>query len=223
MVLVFYGICGKIFFDHESDFENDCMVKFAKVKTGELFDFFKTVNKGVSVNKKLTAGFGNVKIVFEEFLDGEKGFLVEAFNGTFFENFSEEHFTKGGGKLVNKSCDSEIVVADDGFIGIENFSDFKSNLCFFKALCKIFDSGCGGTDTYVDSGEEFASKSINDGTCKFFKICGFNAGSDLFNKNDIGFAYAENKILGFVREKVLDDIKNGNFVYGKNADEKNNS
>ena len=175
------------------------------------------------MNKKFTAGLGNVKVVLKEFLNGEKGFLVEAFDGTFFENFFEEHFAKGGGKLINKSCNTKIIIADDGFVGIENFSDFKSNLCFFKALCKIFDSGCSGTDTYVNSGEEFASESINDGTCKFFKICDFDAGSDLFNKNDIGFAYAENKVFGFIREEILDNIKNGDIVCGKNADEENNS
>ena len=184
--LVFYGICGKIFFDHECNFKDDGVVKFAKVKTGELFDFFKTVNKSVSVNKKLTAGFGNVKVVFKELLDSEKSFLVKAFDGTFFENFSEEHFAKGGGKLVNKSCDSEIIVTYDRFIGVENFTDFKSDLGLFKTFCKVFDSDCGGTDTDVYSGEELASEGIDNGTCEFFKVGTFDAGTNLFYKNNVG-------------------------------------
>ena len=41
---------------------------------------------------------------------------------------------------------------------------------------------------------------------KFFKIGNFDSGFDFFNKNNVGFAYAENKILGFIREKILNDI-----------------
>ena len=222
-ILVFYGICRKIFFDHKCNLENDCMVKLTKIKAGELFDFFKTVNKRVSVDKKLTAGFGNVEVVFEELLDGEKGFLIEAFDGTFFEYFSEEHFAESGGKLIDKSCDAKVIVAYDGFIGIKDFSDFKSNLCFFKAFCKVFDAGCGSTDTNIYSGEEFTSESINNGTCEFFKICTFDTRTDLFYEDDIGFAYAEDEVFGFIREEILDNIENGDIIGSEDADEENNS
>ena len=35
-------------------FENDSMVEFPEVKSCKLFDFFKSVNKCISVNKKLS-------------------------------------------------------------------------------------------------------------------------------------------------------------------------
>jgi hypothetical protein len=48
------GLGNKVSLNHESNLECDSVVKFTKVKTCELFDFFKTVNKCVTVNKKLS-------------------------------------------------------------------------------------------------------------------------------------------------------------------------
>ena len=133
------------------------MVKFPKVKTGKLFDFFKTVNKGVSVHKKLAACFGNVKVVFKEFLNGEKGFLVKAFNRTFFENLAKEHFTKRCGKLIDKTRNAKVIVAYNGLVGVEHLADLKSDLRFLKALCQILYACGGGADAHVYSGKELAA------------------------------------------------------------------
>lgn len=48
------GIRGKILFDHEGDFKDDCVVELSKVKAGELLDFLESVHKGVSVYKELS-------------------------------------------------------------------------------------------------------------------------------------------------------------------------
>lgn len=45
--------CVKILFDHESNLENDCIVKLPQIKPGELFNLFKSVNQRVPVDKKL--------------------------------------------------------------------------------------------------------------------------------------------------------------------------
>ena len=48
--------------------------------------------------------------------------MVKTFDGASLENFFEEHVAESCGKLIDKSCNAEIFVADDGFFGIENLS-----------------------------------------------------------------------------------------------------
>ena len=42
------------------------MVKFTKIKTGQLADFLKTVHQRVAVNEELARGLRNVQVVFKE-------------------------------------------------------------------------------------------------------------------------------------------------------------
>ena len=220
---VFNGVGGKIFLYHESNLKNNSVVKFPKVEPGELFDFFKAVNKSVPVYEKLAAGFGNVEVVFKEFLNSEKGLLVKALDGPFFEYLFEEHLAKSGGKLIDKSCDAEVVVAHDSLVGVENLSDLKGDLRFLEALGKVLDTGGGSADADVDPCKELASESVNNGAGELFKVGAFDARANFFNKNNVGFAYAENEVLGFVREKILHYVKNGNVVDGKYSNEKNDA
>ena len=87
---IFHGVCVEILVDHEGDFENDSVVEFSQIETGELFDFLKTVYEGVAVDKKLSRGFGNVEVVVEKALNGEEGLLVEAFDRVLFKDLAEE-------------------------------------------------------------------------------------------------------------------------------------
>lgn len=52
--LEFDGIGGKVFLNHESDFEDDCMIKLSQVKTCELLYLIQSVNQCVSVYEKLS-------------------------------------------------------------------------------------------------------------------------------------------------------------------------
>ena len=47
-------VCGQIFLNHESNFEDDSMVKFSQVKTCQLLDFFESVHESISVYEKLS-------------------------------------------------------------------------------------------------------------------------------------------------------------------------
>ena len=47
------GLGIEVFLNHKRHFEYDGVVKLPQIKARELFDFFKSVNKGVTVNKKL--------------------------------------------------------------------------------------------------------------------------------------------------------------------------
>jgi hypothetical protein len=48
------GLGVEILLNHERNLEGDCVLKFTKVKTCNLSDFFKSVHESVSVNKELS-------------------------------------------------------------------------------------------------------------------------------------------------------------------------
>ena len=51
---VYNWVRGKILFDHKRYLEYDSIFKLSQIKTCKLFDFFKSVNEGVSVDKKFS-------------------------------------------------------------------------------------------------------------------------------------------------------------------------
>ena len=108
------------------------MLELTDIKTCDLLDLFKSVYKSVSVNEKLPACFGNVEVVFKEALNGEQGLLVEALNGAALEHFLEEHLAQGGGQLIDQAGDAEVVIADDGALGVEHLGDLQRGLGFLK-------------------------------------------------------------------------------------------
>ena len=122
------GVRGEVFLDHQGYLKDDSIFKLSQIKPCELFDLFKTIDEGISVNKELSGSFGNVQVVFKETLDGKERFLIERFDRASFENFFEEHIAKGGGELIDQTGDAEVVVADDGAFRIEYFADLKSDL-----------------------------------------------------------------------------------------------
>ena len=68
--LIFGRLVGEIFLYHKRYLEGHRVIKFAKVKAGELSDLLKTVNQGITVYEQLSRGLGNVKIVLEDALTG---------------------------------------------------------------------------------------------------------------------------------------------------------
>lgn len=51
---LFCRTCVEVFLNHKSYLEHDCVLKLTEVKTCELFNFFKSVHKSVSVYKELS-------------------------------------------------------------------------------------------------------------------------------------------------------------------------
>ena len=56
----------KIFLYHQSDLEDDRVIKFAEIQTGQLLDLLKTVDQRVAVNEQLSGGLGYIQVVLEE-------------------------------------------------------------------------------------------------------------------------------------------------------------
>ena len=120
--------------------------------------------------------------------------------------------------MIDKSCDTKVIIGNDDLIGIEHLADFKSYLSFLKGTCQILDANNGSTDAHIYSCIELARKCIGDGTCQLFQILGLNIVLYFLDKHDIALGNVENEILGLVGEQVLDNIVSGNVVCGDDPD-----
>ena len=122
------------------------------------------------MDEQLAGGLRNVQIVFKEPLDGKQGLLIERFDGTFLEHLAQEHLAKGGGKLVNQAGNAEIVIADNGFLGIKHLADLQGDLRFLKGAGQILDAGDAGADADDGMDIELAAQRIHDGAGQLFQI-----------------------------------------------------
>ena len=82
---ILHRLIGEILLDHESHLEDNGMVEFAQIETGELLDLFQTIDEGISVNKQLAGSLGDIQVVLKELLDGEESLLVERLDGALLE------------------------------------------------------------------------------------------------------------------------------------------
>ena len=140
--------------------------------------------------------------------------MVQAVDGAFLKDLLEEHFAQGGRQLVNQTGNAKVVVADNGFFGIEYLADFQRNLCFLKGLGKLFDARNDGADTYDHAGIEFAAQRVHNRTRQLFDVLAVDAALDFLDQHDVLFTDVENKILLFVRKEILDDVKCRDVVGG---------
>ena len=79
-LLILCRLRAKVFLYHKRDLKGYSVFKLTKIKSRELTDLLKSVNKSVSVNKEFSRCFGNVEVIFKETLDGKECFVVKAFD-----------------------------------------------------------------------------------------------------------------------------------------------
>jgi len=171
------------------------------------------------VDEQLSRGLGNVQVVLKELLDGEKGFLIERLDRALLEHLAQEHLAQGGGQLVDKTGDAEVLIADDGLFGIEHLADLKSHLSLLEGAGEIVDADNGGAYAHHTVSVELAGKGVDNGTGKLLEVLGLYAGANFLDKGDVVLADVDDKVLGLVREKVLDNVEGGNVGAGGDADE----
>ena len=80
--------------------------------------------------------------------------MVERLDRAFLENFSEESFAKRGRKVINKSCNTEVVIGNDVFVCIEYLSDLKCDLRLLEAPCEVSYALYNSTYTDIYAGIE---------------------------------------------------------------------
>ena len=90
--LELHGIGGEVFLDHQRNLKDDGVVEFPQIQSGEFFNFFKTVNQCISVNKQFSGCFGNVQVVFKEPVNGKQSLMIQRIDGTGFKDFFQKGF-----------------------------------------------------------------------------------------------------------------------------------
>ena len=134
------GVRSEVFLYHQRDLEDYRVVEFAQVEPGQLLDLVQAVNQRVAVYEQLSGGLGHVQAVLEELLDSEQGLVIEGLNGVLLENFLEEGLAQSGREVVDKSCDTEVVVAYDVLVGVEYLSYLEGCLSLLEGACEVLNA-----------------------------------------------------------------------------------
>ena len=136
------------------------MVKFAKIEACELLDFLEAVDKCVSVDKQLARGLGDVEVVLEELLNCEQSLLIERLDRALLEYFAQECLAEGGRQMIDKPCDAEVFIADNGLVGVEYLSDLEGDLSLFKRNRERADRVDNGADSDIYASFSWSASSI---------------------------------------------------------------
>ena len=205
-------LCVKILLDHERYLKHDGVVEFPQVEAGELLYLLKSVDKSVSVDKELPRGLGDVEVILKETLDGEKSLVVKALDGSSLEHLSEEHIAQSGGQLIDEACNAEIVIADDGLLGVEYLADLKGYLSLFEGAGKILYSLDGGAYADKHMSVKLGAQRIRDGACELLKILRLDIIFDFLNYCNVMLVDVDNEVLGLVGEEILHGVEYGGVI-----------
>ena len=175
------------------------------------------------MNVKLTGCLRYIQAVLEELLDSEQRFVVEGLNAVLLEHFLEEGFAQGGRQVVDKTRDTEVVVAYDVLVGVEYLSYFQGGLRLLEGARQVLYADNGRAYADIHLGEELAGKCVRDRTRQLLQVADVDVVLDLLDEDDVGFGDIEYEILVLVREQVLDNVVGGNVVGGNYADEEHDS
>lgn len=125
--------------------------------------------------------------------------------------------------MVNKSCDTEVVVAYDVLVGVEYLSYLEGCLSLLEGACEVLNADYRSADADVHLCEELAGQRVGDGARQLFKVAHVDVVLYFLDENDVVFRYVEYEILVLVREEVLYNVVSGDVVGGDNADEEHDS
>ena len=94
--------------NHERYLKGDGMVELTEVESGHLLYLVQAVNKGITVDKELSRGLGNIEIVLKECLNCNQGLAVERLYRSALEYLLEIHLAQRCRQLIDKSADAEV-------------------------------------------------------------------------------------------------------------------
>jgi len=149
--------------------------------------------------------------------------MVERLNAANLEYLMEEGLAESCGEVVDKTSDTEIVIAYDDLVSVEYLAYFESHLSFLEGTSEVLYTDNGSTDTNIYAGIELAAEGISDRTCELFEVLCIESALELLDENDIGLSDIENEVLVLVREEVLDNVVSRDIVCGDDPDEENSA
>ena len=175
------------------------------------------------MHEQAAAGLGDVEVVLEEALDGEQGLGVQALNAALLEHFPQEHLAQGGGQLVDQTGNAQVIVADDGLLGVEHLAHFHGHLGLLEAGGQVLHVADGGANAHHSLDVVLAGEGVHDGGGQLFDVPLVNAAADLLHQNGVGLADVEHEVLLLVREQAADHVVGGDVGAGGDADEQHHA
>ena len=142
-----------------------------------------------------------------------RSLLIEAVYRAALEHLAHEHIAQGRGKLIDKSCDAEIVVADYGLFGVEHLADLEGYLSFLERTGKLLDAGDGRADAdiCVDIKGQL-SRCRKWSGASFSRSLVLDIAADFLDESYLVFVYVDDEILGLVREQILNNVERRGIV-----------
>lgn len=82
--------------------------------------------------------------------------MIQRLDRAFLENFLKECFAERCRQVIDKSCDTKIIIRNDILVSIEHLSYLKSYLSLLETSCKVLDALDYCSYTHSDSCIELA-------------------------------------------------------------------
>ena len=206
------GVAGEVLLHHQGHLEDDGVLELPQVQAGDFLDFLQAVDQGVPVDEQLAGRLGDVQAVLEEALDGEQRLVVQGIDGALAEHLLEEHLAQGGGQLVNQAGNAQVVVADDGLLGVEDLSHFQGHLGLFEGAGQILNAVDHRADTHSTVGVELAGEGVHNGTGQLVDVFLIDVGLNLLDQGDVRLVDIDDEVLVLIGEQVLEHIVGGDVV-----------
>lgn len=106
--LEFRRIRREVLLYHQCDLENDCVVEFTQIQTGQLLDLLQAVHQCITVYEQLTGSLRYIQIVLEELLDGEEGLVIQRSDAATLEHFVQECLAQRCRQMVDQTGDTQV-------------------------------------------------------------------------------------------------------------------
>ena len=195
------------------------MVKLAQVQAGDLLYLLKPVHQGIAVDVQLAACLRYVQVVLKELVYRLQRVRVQGPYGVLLEDLGEEHLAEGGGQLVDDAADAEILVVDDGLLGVEHLADLDGDLGFLVAVGQLAQVVSRGADADDCLDQQLALDGVFDVLGHGDDVLGPLLARELLDDDDVGLAHGQDEVPLPVGEEVLDDLQRRHVGAVKLADQ----
>ena len=128
------------------------------------------------------------------------------------EHLLEEHLAQGGGQLVNQAGNAQVVVADDGLLGVEDLAHFQGHLGLFEGAGQILNAVDHRADAHGAVGVELAGEGVHNGAGQLVDVFLIDVGLDLLDQGDVRLVDIDDEVLVLIGEQVLKHIVGGDVV-----------
>ena len=99
----------------------------------------------------------------------------------------------------------------------------KSHLSLLEGTGKILNARNRRTDTDHAVSVELGRKSVGDRAGELFKVAALGCLGNFLDEGNLGFVDIDNKVLGLIGEKILNNIQRGNLGPRGDPDKQTNS